>query len=482
MKHEPSVYSSSIIRRLVSPGLNKTGLFLSLISIIISLLILLARSTIFVSFTFIDVFLIQFLLILVVTSLGALLPGMVSAFSGAFVAIYFAYTTPHAPLPQVTFVVTIYIVEALFISLIHVAYHLHDNRTVRFAGILERLNVPLVIVNKKGEVVYWNESAQRVYHYSTEEAEKKKIDLDEIDSVSTDTQHSLNVKDRYINLHFTKEQKQVYVDILTQQLSHDETLILIYDVSAYKKKELKLQQAIKAREEFLSFASHELRTPLTSVLLQLESVLRSIYRDPLASLNIEKLLNLLKNAQYQSKKIADLIANLLDVSRLTNGTPALNLEDVKLHELVRMVVEGFEEEAKRHGSSISLSVQSETSGIWDRLQIEQVLTNLLSNAIKYGNKGNIAVTVGTKGEHSMLVVKDRGVGIPKHALEDIFKPYKRFANDPSQKGLGVGLYISHRIIEAHGGSITVESKPGSGTTFTVLLPPVPPPADMDMKA
>jgi len=482
MEHESSVYSPLILRRLVAPGLNRTGVVLSIISLVIFLLIALAHQTVFASLTFTDIFFIQFLVILVVTSLGALLPGLLSASVASLVAVYLGLVTSHVPQVQIGFVVIIYLVEAVFISLIHATYHLHDDRTVRFAGILGQLNLPLIIADKKGKIVYWNEAAQRVYHYSSDEAGEKKIDLDRLEASAAEEAYQALPGDRYIDLHTTNDGKPVYVDLLTQSLSHNETLIIAYDVSAYKKRELKLEKQIKAREEFLSFASHELRTPLTSVLLQLESVLRSIYRDPLASLNIEKLLNLLKNAQYQSKKIADLIANLLDVSRLTHGTPTLNLEDVQLHNLVKMVVEGFEEEAKRHGSSISVTIQAETSGVWDRLQIEQVLTNLLSNAIKYGNKKPVTVTVGTKGECSMLVVRDRGIGIPKSALEDVFKPYKRFAIDPTHKGLGVGLYISHRIIEAHGGSISVESKPGSGTSFTVLLPPVPPPADVDVKA
>lgn len=286
MEHESSVYSPSILRRLVAPGLNRTGVVLSIISLVIFLLIALAQQTVFASLTFTDIFFIQFLVILVVTSLGALLPGLLSASVASLVAVYLGLVTSHVPQVQIGFVVIIYLVEAVFISLIHATYHLHDDRTVRFAGILGQLNLPLIIADKKGKIVYWNEAAQRVYHYSSDEAGEKKIDLDRLEASAAEEAYQALPGDRYIDLHTTNDGKPVYVDLLTQSLSHNETLIIAYDVSAYKKRELKLEKQIKAREEFLSFASHELRTPLTSVLLQLESVLRSIYRDPLASLNI----------------------------------------------------------------------------------------------------------------------------------------------------------------------------------------------------
>jgi signal transduction histidine kinase len=115
-------------------------------------------------------------------------------------------------------------------------------------------------------------------------------------------------------------------------------------------------------------------------------------------------------------------------------------------------------------------VEGDGRGRWDRLRLEQVLENLLSNAFKYGAGQPVEVVVGGGEGRALLSVQDGGVGIAAADVERIFGRFERAAPTRNFGGLGLGLYIARQIVEAHGGSIRLESSPGQGTTFTVDLP------------
>jgi len=109
-------------------------------------------------------------------------------------------------------------------------------------------------------------------------------------------------------------------------------------------------------------------------------------------------------------------------------------------------------------------------GFWDRLRISQVVTNLLANAVKYGGGKPVEVEFGPEGDAAFLVVRDHGIGIDPADQPQIFERFERAVSSRNYGGLGLGLYIVKRIVEAHGGTITVQSKPGEGATFRVQLP------------
>lgn len=135
------------------------------------------------------------------------------------------------------------------------------------------------------------------------------------------------------------------------------------------------------------------------------------------------------------------------------------------------MVERFELQAERAGSDLRLSACA-VSGRWDRTRIDQIVTNLVGNAIKYGNGQPVDVSVEERDGRAVLAVRDRGVGIPPESHMRIFERFERVtgASVASGLGLGRGLWIAKRMVEAHGGDIGVESAPGSGSTFTVTLP------------
>ncbi|MCW5850400.1 MAG: DUF4118 domain-containing protein [Anaerolineae bacterium] len=230
------------------------------------------------------------------------------------------------------------------------------------------------------------------------------------------------------------------------------------------------QAAIQVRDEFLSIASHELKSPLTALLLQLQLLLRHARRGSLTGLPADQLVRLLETGQGQVQRLSKLVDNLLDVSRISAGRLQLELETLDLALVARDVVARFAEEAQAAGSELTLHADQPVVGRWDRLRMDQVVTNLVTNAIKYGEGQPIEVRVEPTPTTARLAVRDHGLGIPPEHLTTIFERFERAGRERSHSGLGLGLYITRQIIQAHGGVIQVSSTLGAGSTFTVELP------------
>jgi len=168
-----------------------------------------------------------------------------------------------------------------------------------------------------------------------------------------------------------------------------------------------------------------------------------------------------------------LVSDLLYLSRLDSGENILNLEEVNLSELVRFVCEKLKIHAKKKNQTLSCSILQDIVAMVDRDKIEQVLINLISNAVTYVQEGGqINVVLQKEEDKIKIIVKDNGPGIPEEDLPRIFERFYRVDKARSRElgGSGLGLSIADEIVKAHGGKILVESKVGSGTTFTVVLP------------
>ena len=228
--------------------------------------------------------------------------------------------------------------------------------------------------------------------------------------------------------------------------------------------------AIRARDEFLSVASHELRTPLSALQLQIQMLLLPPRRSPQAVLSREQMKPKLEKAFKQIERLTRLIEELMDVSRITAGRLRLELGVVDLTAVVRDLVGRLGEEANRTHTSITVSAASPVVGMWDLIRLEQVVTNLLTNAFKFGGGKPIEIRVEDRGSIGRLVVVDHGIGIAPEDVERIFHRYEQASSSRPVGGLGLGLYIARQIIEAHGGTIRVDSQPGAGSMFTIDLP------------
>jgi signal transduction histidine kinase len=167
--------------------------------------------------------------------------------------------------------------------------------------------------------------------------------------------------------------------------------------------------------------------------------------------------------------MTELVERLLDVSRVAQRKLALNPEETDLAALTGQVVDDFREAAAVVGSELRFDSIGSAVGCWDKARIEQVIVNLVSNAIKYGGGKAVDIRVDGTDTGARVTVADRGIGIAAEDVERIFGRFERAAPLRHYGGLGVGLYITRSIVEAHGGAIRVSSTLGQGATFVVEL-------------
>jgi signal transduction histidine kinase len=235
-------------------------------------------------------------------------------------------------------------------------------------------------------------------------------------------------------------------------------------------KNKRLQEAVQARDDFLSLASHELNTPLTSLMLQVSLINKYIAdgkRNEVSSENLEKLI---QASNQQLRRFAYLINDLLYISRLRTGSLVLKPEQVKLNEIIHNVLDSMKYEIKTSKCSIVLTLDEEIQAYWDPNRIQQVIINLISNSMKYGPDKPIEIITQRIDCKAEIKIKDHSSGIAKIDHTRIFEQFVKASSIKHYGGLGLGLYISKQIIEAHRGSIRVESVPGNGSTFIVELP------------
>ncbi|CAM4313011.1 PAS domain S-box protein [Corallococcus sp. ZKHCc1 1396] len=227
----------------------------------------------------------------------------------------------------------------------------------------------------------------------------------------------------------------------------------------------------EAREavELIAVTAHDLGNPLQALQLLLNKVQRAQ-----ASGQEEGVRQGLVAAHGQAQRLGQLLHDLLDLSRLSSGKRLLDAAPMDLGELAREVVDRFAESAAQAGCEITLEVEGGQVGQWDRIRLDRVVTNLISNALKFGRGHPVWVRVSAlDAEHARLTVRDEGVGIAPEAQRRVFERFERELSAKAEAGYGLGLYIVRQLVEAHGGTIRLESVPGQGATFTVDLPRTP---------
>ncbi|NPC87194.1 HAMP domain-containing histidine kinase, partial [Pyxidicoccus fallax] len=232
-------------------------------------------------------------------------------------------------------------------------------------------------------------------------------------------------------------------------------------------------EAIDARDEFISVAAHELRTPLATLTLRVQSLMTQLRRAGTEEARLEKLGLIFR----QVERLTGLVESVLDVGRVNAGTLELRREHVDLSALVEEGVARFADDAARAGCELRLRMEPPHVWAWlDRGRVEQALGHLLGNAIKFGIGQPVDISLTEVDGRARLTVTDHGIGIPGDAMERIFGRFERAVSSHQYGGLGMGLFLTRRIAEAHGGSIRVESAAGTGTTFVLELPLAPRPA------
>jgi signal transduction histidine kinase len=224
------------------------------------------------------------------------------------------------------------------------------------------------------------------------------------------------------------------------------------------------EEATRLKEDFLSAAAHDLKTPLTTVVAQAEFLERRATREPNAPADIAGIRRIVR----ESKRLAGLVGDLLDATRLEQGKLVGEREPVDLATLAQEVC--------AHGAgdeTCDVVANAPVVGVYDRRRVEQLFQNLIENARKYSpDRTPIKIKVWQENGEAQVAVEDSGIGIPAADLPRIFERFSRASNVDDRRfhGMGLGLYICRGIVEEHGGRIWVESEVGKGSTFHVALP------------
>jgi len=260
-----------------------------------------------------------------------------------------------------------------------------------------------------------------------------------------------------------------------KQLEDERTRLLEAERAAHAR----VQQLSADKDYFLSAAAHDLRTPLTTVKGRVQMLRQRAER---GILQADRLLDDLARIEAGTTRMVRLINELLDIANIQIGRP-LNLvrQPVDLVELARDVIAESQQATARHRIVLETD-QQKLEGVWDAARLERVLANLLSNAVKYSPDGGsirLSVHLDRDDAHrAALAVRDEGIGIPADDLPHIFERFHRGANTAGKiSGTGIGLSAVRAIVEQHGGSISVASQEGAGSTFIVSLPLTPPPVE-----
>jgi signal transduction histidine kinase len=268
--------------------------------------------------------------------------------------------------------------------------------------------------------------------------------------------------------HFTDEDSNIYTTLASQVAVALQNARLYVEQAATV---TQLRELDKLKSSFLANMSHELRTPLNSILGFTDVMLEEL--DGPLTPNMD---NDLKLIQKNGKHLLHLINDVLDMAKIESGKMNLIVEKFNLNETIEDVIGITSSLANEKAITISIAPESDQNVFIraDHTRLRQVLINLVNNGIKFTEKGGVTVRVAHQDNDVLIAIKDTGLGIPVDHLDSIFQEFTQVDSTTTRKagGTGLGLPISRRLIEMHGGKLWAEStgENGNGSTFNVLMP------------
>jgi PAS domain S-box-containing protein len=377
----------------------------------------------------------------------------------------------------------------------------------QLAAIVEASDDAITRTGEDGTVVTWNPGAERLFGYSADEIVGRPMAvlvpadrLHELKSVAERINSGEGVEDHETR-GLRKDGTEVDVSLtvspirgeggavtgaaviardtthLRRQQAQLEALLAKERVAradaedahqALAEQNERLRELDRLKDEFIALVSHELRTPLTSIHGYLELLLDGGAGD--LSAEQERFLTVVER---NSKRLMQLVGDLLFMAQVEAGKLALDLDEVDLEELVRECLEAAQPIAADLQIELAAEVEKTPSLLGDRSRLSQVLDNLISNALKFTPRsGRVSVRVFVSGDDAVVEIEDTGVGIPSAEQDRLFERFFRSSNATAQAipGTGLGLTIAKTIVERHEGSISLESAEGAGTTVRVRLP------------
>ena len=342
----------------------------------------------------------------------------------------------------------------------------------RIRTIIESLPSGLVVTNRNGQVVLMNPAFKRLFGLSSESPLHNAIDFyvpdEDLCSLVMDISRGRYIDFEDIPTHeFSIGSEQYFIarahPVLGEKKECLGAVVTFADITAMKVLD-------RLKSEFVAKVSHELRSPLSTIHEQLGLVLRDAVEE-----ESQRDQYLLTRAKEKTQSLISMIGDLLDLSRIESKSAKMDLKSIRMEELLRSIVDFLSSRAKSKGQTLALKILDPDLPelMTDPMALESIFGNLISNAINYTQDGGrITVTVSNLADSIRVSVEDNGFGIEAKYLDQIFEKFYRVKNEKTRfiTGTGLGLPIVKGLVDALGGSITVESTPGVGSTFTVVIP------------
>ena len=313
-------------------------------------------------------------------------------------------------------------------------------------------HIPIVFVTAAGKEMNF---AFQGYESGAVDFLHKPLDINAVQS-------KVNV---FVALHQQRAETRRQVQALEHSRQQQEALL-----QELRTTQAELQRSLRMRDEFMSMVAHELRTPLNTLFLETQMRTLNLERGNLAAFAPEKLPKMIARDARQIRSMVRLIDDMLDVSRISSGKLSIRREPVDLPALVRRVAEDLAPCAGDGGSLLQVQAEQPIEGYWDAFRVEQIVVNLISNALRYGQGKPVEISLAQTKNSAVIEVRDHGIGIGAKDQERIFDAFERVMHQDRTGGLGLGLFITKQLVDAHGGAITLQSQPGHGALFSVTLP------------
>lgn len=344
------------------------------------------------------------------------------------------------------------------------------HRNLILAAIVDSSEDAIISKDLDGIITSWNRSAQRMFGYSPGEMIGRPIQAivpsgligqeKEILARLLQGEHVDNFETKRL----TKSGKELDVSLTISPIRDDSGAIIgfskiVRDITAKKLEE-------QRKDDFVAMASHELKTPLAIVGPCIELLLRKAKKD-----GDKYSIGLLSKLEAQTEKMMKMVRDFLDVSRLEEGKMSLDMSEFGLREFISEVVSDASALWTSHRIVYEGDLDAELHA--DRAKMAQVVTNLLSNAVKYSPTGStITIRCDREGQKIRFSVTDEGIGISPKDQKRLFERFYRAHAKSRAKvsGFGIGLYFCSEILRMHQSEVSVSSTPGSGSTFSFVLP------------
>lgn len=325
-------------------------------------------------------------------------------------------------------------------------------------SLIKTMNLPMIFVNKEGTIIFTNQSFRDAFNIQHLRGKYYKdifkgallniVDQSYVFERKFSTVTAIN--ERYYQIETTP--------VFRNDIVFDGSIILFTDVSQVKEIE-------KMQKQFFSDISHELKTPMSAIIGSVEILQKEGIQN---KETFDEFMGILLKESYRMQNI---IEDILELSRLEQPRVTLSPRPVDINSLVKDTVELFEPLAKDKHISLVYQTRISQELVIDYTTVKTILNNLVSNAIKYSKAGVILIKTSNDADKLIIVVQDEGIGISKDDIPLIFDRFFQVDRSRSKKlGTGLGLSIVKRMVELNDGKIEVESNPGIGSVFTVILP------------